>query len=139
MEPADLAAAWMRMCATGDHAAFGQLTAPGFTCHGPGGTGTAADFLTWLAWYPTAFVGQQPQVDDVLAAGDRVAFRYAVTSTYRRTGAGQHRVRSCLGRSSRRRSGRLDRARAHLRRRHERAVSAGRYWRRSVPQRHRGG
>src|SRR5262250_569286 len=82
MEPADLATAWMRMCSTGDQAAFGQLTTRGFTCHGPGGPGTAADFLTWLAWYPTAFVGQQPQVDDVFAADDRVAFRYAVTSAY---------------------------------------------------------
>src|SRR5215470_2954956 len=82
MEPSGLAASWMRMCSTGDQAAFAQLTAPGFTCHGPGGTGTAADFLTWLAWYHTAFAGQQAHVDDVLAAGDRVAFRYTVTSTY---------------------------------------------------------
>ena len=83
MEPADLAAAWMRMCSSGDMAMFAKLTAAAFACHGPGGTGTAADFLNWLAWYPTAFAGQQARVNDVFAAGDRVAFRYTVISTYR--------------------------------------------------------
>ena len=75
--------AWFEMCRTGDVSQVDELATSDYVTHGPGGTGDQTAFVSWLRWYPTTFVDQQVDLDDVIEAGDRLVVRYTVRSTYR--------------------------------------------------------
>jgi predicted ester cyclase len=83
MRSGEIARAWFEMCRMGDVGLFAKIATDDFVCHGPGGTGDRDTFLDWLRWYPRAFAGQQPTLEDVIDGGDRVVVRYLIRSTYR--------------------------------------------------------
>ncbi|MEU4240639.1 ester cyclase [Actinoplanes sp. NPDC026619] len=83
MRSGEIARAWFEMCRMGDVGLFAEIATDDFVCHGPGGAGDRDTFLDWLRWYPNAFAGQQPSLEDVIDGGDRVVVRYVVRSTYR--------------------------------------------------------
>jgi predicted ester cyclase len=84
MDLIEIARAWFAMCRTGDEQRLAALVTDDFVAHGPGGDGDRAAFTTWLRWYPVAFAGQQPVLEDVIIGSqDRLVVRYTVRSTYR--------------------------------------------------------
>ncbi|MFI7542632.1 ester cyclase [Actinoplanes sp. NPDC049599] len=83
MDLTEIARAWFAMCRTGDAERLAELVTDDFVAHGPGGSGDLAAFATWLRWYPAAFAGQQPVLEDVIQSGDKLVVRYTIRSTYR--------------------------------------------------------